>query len=84
MRILGLQIFPSARPSEECGHHQWQTEPQTQVPNIIDFLSKTSPFALGILNAARLYSSLKGPSGQIRSAQEWYHWINVVLSRNYL
>jgi hypothetical protein len=41
MRILGLQIFPSARPSEECGHHQWETEPQTQVPNIIDFLSKT-------------------------------------------
>ncbi len=47
MRILGLQIFPSARPSEECGHHQWKTEPQTQVPNIIDFLRKTSPFALG-------------------------------------
>jgi hypothetical protein len=59
MRILGLQIFPSARPSEECGHHQWETEPQTKVPNII-VLSKTSPFGLGIHHAERFYSSFKG------------------------
>jgi hypothetical protein len=35
------------------------------------------PHFIFIKKMSKLLAGLKGPSGQIKSAQEWYHWVGL-------